>query len=237
MIKNDWNNHVSQVTSSPSYLHEGGKPVVCVYGLGLNGQQPNPSPSEAVALINWLKERAYVIGSGPYWWRTGKNDARSSAPQIYKAFDAVMPWSVGRYNSPTNFLKVDQSRADADYCASRGQDFAPVAFPGFSFHNTQNTKPFNEIPRLPGGEFFKAQLGAYEAVDKVTFYYVAMFDEVNEGTAIFKAAANKVSLPEGVDFVTMDQDGDSMPNDFYLRFLGDFTRRKVENLRTDLDYE
>ena len=211
------------------YLHEGGKPVVCIFGLAINGQQPSPAAADAIALINWLKDRAYVIGSGPYWWRTGKHDAGPSATEIYHAFDAVMPWSVGRYGSPSAFRQVDESRADAEDCASRGQGFAPIAFPGYSFHNTlPNQRPFNEVPRMKGGEFFKTQLGAFQAVDKATFYYVAMFDEVNEGTAIYKAAANKGALPAGgVDFVTMDQDGESLPSDFYLRTLGDFKRSVV----------
>jgi hypothetical protein len=63
------------------------------------------------------------------------------------------------------------------------QRYMPVIFPGFSWHNL---KPENQIPRL-GGEFLWRQ--AYNARKSgASIIKIAMFDEVNEGTAILKAA-------------------------------------------------
>ena len=45
--------------------------------------------------------------------------------------------------------------------------------------------------------------------------YVAMFDEVDEGTAIFKCA-NDVPTGEQSKFVTFE----GLPNDFYLKLVG-----------------
>ena len=45
--------------------------------------------------------------------------------------------------------------------------------------------------------------------------YVAMFDEVDEGTAIFKCT-NEPPVGEGVAFLTYE----GLPSDFYLRLTG-----------------
>ena len=50
--------------------------------------------------------------------------------------------------------------------------------------------------------------------------YVAMFDEVDEGTAIFKVSNNPPRLG-GVDmFVTYNMDGYTLPSDEYLWLIG-----------------
>jgi hypothetical protein len=54
--------------------------------------------------------------------------------------------------------------------------------------------------------------------------YVAMFDECNEGTAIFKAAENASMIPTNRYFLTLDADGVSCSSDFYLRLVGDEIR-------------
>ena len=54
----------------------------------------------------------------------------------------------------------------------------------FSWHNTVPTAPFDQIPRLKG-RFLWAQYAALRKAG-ATMAYQAMFDEVDEGTAIFK---------------------------------------------------
>ena len=53
---------------------------------------------------------------------------------------------------------------------------------------------------------------------------IAMFDEVNEGTAIFKAAPSRVDAPAQGYWLTLDADGDKLPNDWYLRLAGEIGR-------------
>lgn len=48
---------------------------------------------------------------------------------------------------------------------------------------------------------------------------VAMFDEVDEGTAVFKCA-NDVPVGEKSQFVTYD----GLPGDFYLKMVGEGTK-------------
>ena len=60
-----------------------------------------------------------------------------------------------------------------------------VIWPGFSWHNLRDGgSPLNQIPRR-GGRFFWRQ--AYNATDAgARMLDVAMYDEVDEGTAMFK---------------------------------------------------
>ncbi len=46
--------------------------------------------------------------------------------------------------------------------------------------------------------------------------YIAMFDEVDEGTAIFKCT-NNPPTSDGSKFLTLD----GLPSDFYLRLAGE----------------
>jgi hypothetical protein len=97
-------------------------------------------------------------------------------------------------------------------------EYMPVVFPGTSFHNSIPTIPFNQIPRR-GGKFYWKQV--FNAVEiGAPMIYNAMFDEVDEDTAMYKIAATKNDQPVGVKLVSMDADGYQLPNDWYLRLAG-----------------
>lgn len=54
--------------------------------------------------------------------------------------------------------------------------------------------------------------------------YVAMFDEINEGTAIYKCSKNPPFLTDGLRFVPYEED-----EDFYLKLtgkIGEYLRHK-----------
>jgi len=53
-----------------------------------------------------------------------------------------------------------------------------------------------------------------------------MFDEVNEGTAVFKLAENAAQTPTEGKFVTLDADKGykNIPSDWYLRIIGNATK-------------
>ena len=72
---------------------------------------------------------------------------------------------------------------------------------------------FDQIPRLKG-EFLWSQFAAAKRAG-ATMIYVAMFDEVDEGTAIFKCA-NDVPVSDEAKFLTYD----GLPGDFYLKLTG-----------------
>ncbi|HEY1859125.1 MAG TPA: xylosidase/arabinosidase, partial [Gemmataceae bacterium] len=73
----------------------------------------------------------------------------------------------------------------------------------------------DDLPRL-GGEFYWRQFSTAVDLD-MEMAYVAMFDEVNEGTAIFKVTN---APPKPGRFVTYD----GLPSDWYLRLTGEGTK-------------
>jgi hypothetical protein len=58
----------------------------------------------------------------------------------------------------------------------------------------------------------------------VNMLYTAMFDEFNEGTAIFKSVVDTAELPDGVGMVPLDEGGcHAAKDDMYLRLAGQAT--------------
>lgn len=236
LLRNDWKYLVDvvQVTSHPNYLHHKGKPVLSVWGMGLHDVEKHPpaNPQDAGRLIDWLrtdapsKYRVTYMGGTPARWRTRTKDAAADPGwnQVYGAMDVVQPWTVGRYR---NQADVDQWRNDAiepDLAQLRenGQLYMPVIFPGFSWHNLYRDAPKNAIPRNRG-EFLWRQ--AYHArAAGATMLKIAMFDEVNEGTAMFKVAAKRQDAPDQGYWLTLDADGFDLSSDWYLRLAGEITR-------------
>jgi hypothetical protein len=51
--------------------------------------------------------------------------------------------------------------------------------------------------------------------------YIAMFDETNEATSIFKCAEDASMIPAGKWYLTLDADGTHVSSDFYLRLVND----------------
>ena len=91
--------------------------------------------------------------------------------------------------------------------------YLPVIYPGFGWANLKGKAAANAtIPRL-GGEFFWRQFHTAASLG-VEMAYVAMFDEVDEGTAIFKVSN---SPPTQAHFQTYD----GLPSDWYLRLTGE----------------
>lgn len=228
VIKADWRYLVDQlkVTSSPRYLRHKGRPVLALWGLGF-ADRPG-TPAQAAELIDWLRSsapdryRVTLVGGVPTHWRTLSGDAKTDADwaAVYRSFDVISPWTVGRYRDGSGIethkngvIKPDLLALQAD-----GIDYMPVAFPGFSWHNLTGEPP-NEIPRR-GGLFFWQQVVAWQSAG-AKMLYVAMFDEVDEGTAMFKLAPTKADLPLGAALVPLDADGVTVPNDWYLRLAAE----------------
>ncbi|PRD48887.1 lectin [Sphingobacterium haloxyli] len=216
-IKTDWTNAMQVHTNSTAYAKQNGKPVVCIWGIGVSGRPGDVTSWTDV--INWFKAQGcYVIAGTARGWRT---DATNMA--AYHAADMITPWSVGTFS---NLAEADTyasvMQADVAYLDSRGQDYQPVAFPGFAWSNWKPGTAQNMIPRLHG-DFMWRQF-ANIRVKGIPSAYVAMFDEYDEATAIAKAAENSSMIPTNQYFLTLDADGIACSADFYLRLTGDGAR-------------
>ncbi|MGE5550543.1 MAG: glycoside hydrolase family 71/99-like protein [Bacteroidota bacterium] len=222
-IKNDWISTIVgtlDLTSSPAYAKHEGKPVVCIWGLGFNDTKHPGDATQCINLINWFKSQGcYVIGGVPTYWRESTGDSKPEFQAVYKAFNMIEPWLVGRITNSD--YKTDVISADWSYCKANGLDYAPVMFPGFAWSNWNGGAP-NAIKRNHG-DFLWRQ--AYNAVSfGIPSGYIAMFDEYDEGTAIAKAAEDASMIPTDQYFLTLDADGVHCSSDFYLRLAGDLTK-------------
>ena len=54
--------------------------------------------------------------------------------------------------------------------------------------------------------------------------YVAMFDEIDEGTAMYKLARSADDCPSGADQVPLGIDGYNLPVDWYLQVGGEIQK-------------
>jgi len=234
-IQTDWMYLVDQmrVTTQPSYFHHNGLPVVAVWGFGLNDGNHPATPAITQSLIQWFRRgaapqyRAYFIGGVASWWRSLTNDAYTDPAwnAVYDSMDVVQPWNVGRYNSiatADNWYNINMI-PDNVRVQSKGHAYQPVIFPGFSWHNLQGTAVLNQIPRLSGQFVWEQALNAKRS--GAPMLKIAMFDEVNEGTAMYKCAPRRRNAPDQGTWVAFDADGDTtLPSDWYLRMGGVITQ-------------
>ena len=94
--------------------------------------------------------------------------------------------------------------------------YMPTAFPGFSWDNLRRTRPGTSMIPRQKGEFYWRQFAIFRQLG-INTVFVGMFDEVDEGTAIYKVS-NEV--PVGKYFATYE----GLPPDYYLKLTGAATK-------------
>jgi hypothetical protein len=210
----DWKRLVDdkKVTKDDRYLHHGGNPVVFVWGF----YSERFGAKLANQIIDFFKAdtryAATLVGGCQWYWRTEKD---AEWAKVFRRFDIISPWNVGntttengKKHAATDYWKDDFAEAK-----KAGMAYLPVVYPGFAWTNLKGKDAVkNTIPRL-GGEFFWRQF-ATAADLGVEMAYVAMFDEVDEGTAVFKVTNTP---PKEGKFATYE----GLPADWYLRLTGE----------------
>ena len=210
---------------NPSYLYHNGKPLVAVWGIGFNDNR-RYGFKEAETIIDGLKSKGYSILIGvPTRWREQKMDTvdDSRLHGLILKCDVIMPWFVGRYREESYDQFCSLIDEDLKWAAEHNIDYAPLAFPGFSWENMIYPKTGSTIPRN-SGSFFRKQLN-YILKAGAEMVYVAMFDEIDEGTAIYKLAKRLPEQQDGSRFVPLD---DGVEPDLYLRIAGEAAKKLKE---------
>jgi hypothetical protein len=214
ILVRDWKKLVDErkLTRDDRYIHHDGKPVVFVWGFYTD----RFGPALAHRIIDFFKSdgpyKATLVGGCDWRWRTEKDAEWARA---FRRFDVISPWNVGNYREIDGRRQAATASWKDDVADAKNARMAylPVIYPGFSWTNLKGKSAKRAtIPRL-GGEFFWRQFVAASDLG-INMAYVAMFDEVDEGTAIFKVSNNP---PTQAEFVTYE----GLPSDWYLRLTGE----------------
>jgi hypothetical protein len=239
VVMQDWKRMRNElrITADQTYLHHRGRPVVAAWGVGFDDNRAY-SLEESAELLRFLRDNPEfggmtVMAGVPFGWRTLDRDATKDPRlhEVLRSADVISPWSVGRYGTPEGAEReiARVHEGDAAWCRERGKDYLPVIFPGFSWSNLTQSRggsaKLNAIPRR-GGELLWRQ-AASRIRRGADMLYVAMFDEMDEGTAIFKCA-NETPLGAG-GFVTHD----GLPSDHYLWLTGQIGKALRGEIPTD----
>jgi hypothetical protein len=215
VIVSDWKKLVdSGITEHPRYLHHEGKPVLCIWDFS----RENITPDLANRIIDFFKSDTkygvFLVGGIIWTWYKDESQWKDFSNR----FDVICLWNVGNA-----FIENGKKWANTIYwedaikkAKEEGMLYMPTVYPGFGWDNLMGKPPGTTIFPREGGEFYwkqfykTAQLG----LDMV---YIAMFDEVDEGTAIFKVTNQP---PTQAYFVTYD----GLPSDWYLRLTNEGIR-------------
>lgn len=232
-IRQDWRYLVNEikVTENSAYLKDKTQPILELWGFGFT-DRPG-SPDAVFDLQQDLKNAdnplsaVTLVGGVPTHWRTLSGDSKSQIgwDKVYRNYDVLSPWLVGRFGDDYGADQLIKNIVLPDLIETKrlGLAYLPVIFPGFSWHNLMINRHnpskaiLNQIPRRCG-QFLQRQIDNLLKL-KVSSIYVAMFDEVDEATAVFPVGTFSGALPAEAKMVYLNQDGCHLASDWYLQIL------------------
>lgn len=224
LVINDWKKLVDSLRltrggAKQPYLYHQGKPLVALWGVGFADGRTYTLQTVRRLMDFFQHDPVYgvcaLLLGVPAGWREGKADAVADTAftGLLRRAAIIQPWFVGRFTEKNISEQPRRIAADLAWCQAQGIDYAPVVYPGFSWHNMYPAYPLNQIPRNRGRFYWQQLYGAIQTGARML--YVAMFDEIDEGTAIFKISP---SPPVGASsFVALEE---GLPPDYYLYLTG-----------------
>lgn len=227
-LEQDWNELQTLFSlfdnkQHPSYLRHNKKPLVVIWGVGFNDnrQYTTADVDKLVDKIKGPTKKVSVMLGVPYYWRSLTKDTETSPAlhALIKKCDIVMPWAVGRYNNDNyNNVAGGELAGDMQWCNTNKITYVPLVFPGFSWGNLRmDPAQYNSIPRVKGEFLWRQVAGA--KITGAHSLYVAMFDEIDEGTSIFKCAREAdLPLHGSRKFIGIEND---LASDYYLWLTGE----------------
>ncbi|MFY0626814.1 MAG: T9SS type A sorting domain-containing protein [Reichenbachiella sp.] len=215
-LKNDWKHLVDdlKVTESPNYLHHRGLPLISLWGFSVREEATVAQLNQLIDFFHNNPEEKYrasiKVGCNQDWIN------RTEWRNAFRNIEVISPWTVGRYGDKAgyeNFANKYMTPAQK-WCDDNNVDFLPVNWPGFSWYNLHDG-PKNQHKRR-GGDFFWEQASGNLSRGAKSLY-LAMFDEVDEGTSFFKMPENATMSPDKGYWLALDADGLTLPSDWFLR--------------------
>jgi glycoprotein endo-alpha-1,2-mannosidase len=237
MVLEDWKHLVDDLKltrygKKSNYLFHNDKPLIALWGIGSSGRKSGHIP-EIFEMMDFFKNDPQYGGCSihlgvPSRWRSLGADTKGD-PRLLDAIkkaDIVHPWFVGRYNENTyEKFRKEVIVEDIKWCKDLNLSYAPTVYPGFSWYNMKPNEISNKVPRNKGQFYWKQLAGAISSGAEMI--YVAMFDEIDEGTAIMKCA-KKVPVGKSI-FVPIEKE---VPTDHYLWL----TNQAAKMLRNEIPF-
>ncbi|PQB07714.1 xylosidase [Polaribacter filamentus] len=225
LVIEDWKHLVDDLKltnqgAETTYLFHNKKPLVAFWGIGAGTRESGHIP-EIFDIMDFFKNDPVYGGCSihlgiPSRWRTlgSDTDGDPRLHEVIEQADVVHPWLVGRYNEKSyEAYRQNEIIEDVKWSKAHDKFYAPTVFPGFSWYNMKPNEVSDKIPRNKGAFYWKQIAGAIESGAEML--YVAMFDEIDEGTAIIKISH---TVPVGTSiFVPNDKE---VPTDHYLWLSG-----------------
>jgi hypothetical protein len=216
----DWHRLVDELrlTADERYLHHIGRPVVGIFGFFPDRFDADVAHRLLDVFQADEKYAAHVIGGTPWHWRRDAA-AESQWGRAMRRFGTIAPWNVGNVDGPLEARRAKTSTwsDDRDEARRAGMRFMPVVYPGFGWDNLKRLEPGTSTIGRRGGAFLWEQFVTASELN-ADCVKVAMFDEVDEATAIFKVTNTP---PREGRFLTYD----GYSSDWYLRVVGEATTR------------
>jgi hypothetical protein len=186
----DWKRLVDEkITENPRYLHEGGQPVVQIWGYYHNNN--NFMTAEVGnQLIDFFQQpgpyQSLLVGGGVWNWRKNPDPERQ---KMFRRFKVWVPWNVGTdaRDKATGIARANTSTwaDDQRVCRENGTFWIPVVYPRYGTVLSRRKGLWKDVITRRHGNFLWEQFHRLFELD-VDTVYVAVFHEVDEGTAIFK---------------------------------------------------
>lgn len=202
------------VTTDNRYLHDHGKPVLLIWGFFPNRAASQPDYMNPV--IDFLrapgKYQATLVGGADPNWRT---QGTPGFQAMLMRLQGLQPWSVGRRvkDPATGYAVQNMSlwEGDIQKCKEHHVLFMPVFNSGTHIAGPPPAQGTPTVPRRTGNYLWEQFVMASKYGLKSAF--IAMFDEINEGTQIMKIDLHP---PVQAPFFTYD----GATSDYYLRLVG-----------------
>lgn len=217
------------------YLYHKGKPLIGLVSVGQASAAYTIAQAQAV--VDGLQELGFsiMLGVPAYWRNPGSGDCvnDSNITTLIKDVDIIMPWLVGVYDykgevnagggkfssywtfrmEETKTGNMVWKQGDYSQASEYGVEYCPLVFPGFS---DRNIHPNNKTYKRYEGEFYWQQI--YKNINKgAKMLYVAMFDEIDEGTAIYKCLSQS-EVPSNVS-----------TNEYYVAYYNNGTYKRSDS--------
>jgi len=214
----DWKKMVDEkITADPRYVHEGGLPVVQIWGFYYHNDNNGMTAEVANKLIDFFETpgpyQALLVGGGDWTWRTNPDPEWQ---KVFHRFKVYVPWNVGNYSidkTGVSRASMGSWKKDKQQCDSQGTLWIPVVFPAVSCNNLKHEPWGKHTTPRRGGNFLWEQFHTLSTMGGIDTVYLAMFDEMDEGTAILKVTNTP---PTQAHFLTYE----GLPSDWYMRLVG-----------------